>query len=105
MAERERKELSTTSKMPSDECQSNKDGQVKVDVLPSKKDKLELSSLVKSIKMKSKQVEFPSNGSMSKKDAKLQPADMEEMEQPHDLSTLVQSVKKKSKSLKRTKTR
>lgn len=105
VAERERMKLSTTSKMPSDERQLNKDEQVTSEVLRSKKDKLELSSLVKSIKMKSKQVQFPSNGSTSKKDAKLQSADMEEMEQPHDLSTLVQSVKKKSKNLKRMKTR
>lgn len=105
MAERERMKLSTTSKVPSDEPQLNEDEQVTSDVLPSKKDKLELSSLVKSIKMKSKQVKFPSNGSMSKKDAKLQSADTEEMEQPHDLSTLAQSVKKKSKNLKRMKTR
>jgi hypothetical protein len=99
--ERDIMKLSTTSKLPSDEPKLNKDEQVKSDSLPSKKEKHELSSLVKSIKMKSKQAQLPPDRKMSKKDVKLQSAGKVKMELQHDLSTLVQSVKRKSKNLKK----
>ncbi|KAK9990114.1 hypothetical protein SO802_025099 [Lithocarpus litseifolius] len=87
LVETEHLELPTTSHLPSDE--------------PPKKEKHELSSLVKSIKMKSKPFQLPSDGKMSKKVGKLQSAGMVEKELQHDLSTLVRSVKKKSKNLKK----
>lgn len=87
LVEKEHLELPTTSHLPSDE--------------PPKKEKHELSSLVKSIKMKSKPFQLPSDGKMSKKSGKLQSAGMVEKELQHDLSTLVRSVKKKSKNLKK----
>ena len=86
LVEKEHLELPTTSHLPSDE--------------PPKKEKHELSSLVKSIKMKSKPFQLPSDGKMSKKSGKLH-AVMVEKELQHDLSTLVRSVKKKSKNLKK----
>lgn len=66
------------------------------DGLPERKEKHELSTLVRSIKMKSKQVQSSSNT----KDKKLQPKGLKETEKP-ELSTLVQSAKKKAKVLKK----
>lgn len=100
LVERENLKLPMTSHLPSVELQSNKNEEVKSDVLLAKKEKLELSSLVKSIKMKSRPVPLPSDNKMSKRSAKLQSAGMVEMEQQHDPSNLVRSVKKKSKKLK-----
>lgn len=94
--------LSTTSAFQSGEVQSNKDEQVKSDVLPSKKkEKHELASLVKSIKMKSKQTQLPANSTMVKKDKKVQYAGVPETGRLDDLSTLVRSVKRKSRSLRK----
>lgn len=59
------------------------------DGLPERKEKYELSTLVRSIKMKSKQVQSSSNT----KDKQLQPKGLKETEKP-ELSTLVQSAKK-----------
>lgn len=59
------------------------------DGLPERKEKHELSTLVRSIKMKSKQVQLSSNT----KDKKLQPKGLKETEKT-ELSTLVQSAKK-----------
>lgn len=94
--ERHSIKLSTASKLPTNEPEFNKDEQIK-----SKKEKHELSSLVKSIKMKSKQVQLPPDRKMPKKDVKLHSTGKVEMELQHDLSTLVQSVKRKSKNLKK----
>lgn len=66
------------------------------DGLPERKEKHELSTLVRSIKMKSKQVQSSSNT----KDKKLQPKGLKETEK-HELSTLVQSSKKAAKVLKK----
>ncbi|XP_061973461.1 pre-rRNA-processing protein esf1 [Populus nigra] len=59
------------------------------DGLPERKEKHELSTLVRSIKMKSKQVQLSSNT----KDKKLQPKGLKETEKT-ELPTLVQSAKK-----------
>ncbi|KAF8012696.1 hypothetical protein BT93_I0757 [Corymbia citriodora subsp. variegata] len=53
--------------LPPDDLQSEKAELPKSDVLPARKEKHELSSLVRSLKMKSKQVPLPSNGKSSKK--------------------------------------
>lgn len=55
-----------------DDVHSEKGELPKLDVLPARKEKHELSSLVRSLKMKSKQVPLPSNGKSSKKVGKVQ---------------------------------
>ncbi|CAK7355655.1 unnamed protein product [Dovyalis caffra] len=87
--------LSDDPAMDNDECMIS-------DGLPEKKEKHELLSLVKSIKMKSKQVRSSSN-SKQLKDKKFQPKGMKELEKP-ELSSLVQSVKKKAEVLKKYRT-
>lgn len=89
LAERERMKLPAKAQAKTDE-------QVKSEVLPSKKEKYELSSLVKSVKMKSKQVKLPSKGKTAKHDETLKFDGKDEDEQ-NELSNLVKSVKKKTK--------
>ncbi|XP_015889719.3 pre-rRNA-processing protein ESF1 [Ziziphus jujuba] len=69
--------------------QAEKDEQVKSDDLPLKKEKYELSSLVKSVKMKSKQVKLLSDGNTIKKG--------KEKVEKDGLATLVTSAKKKTR--------
>ncbi|KAJ9172625.1 hypothetical protein P3X46_015840 [Hevea brasiliensis] len=99
LGEGEHKKQPTKSQLLSDEPVANKNEQRSADVLPSKKEKHEISSLVKSLKMKSKQLQLPSNGN-TRKDEKLQPRGAKEMEKP-ELATLVQSVKKKAKAVQK----
>lgn len=75
-------------KLPA-KVQAERDEEVKSDVFPLKKDKYELSSLVKSIKMKSKQVILPSHGNITKKG--------KERVEKDGLATQVKSAKKKTK--------
>lgn len=63
---------------------------MKSDVSPSKREKHELSSLVRSVKMKSKQVQLPSNVKRPKKD-RLSSIDVEE-------NDVYQPLKKKKKT-------
>ncbi|KDP39086.1 hypothetical protein JCGZ_00843 [Jatropha curcas] len=93
----EHEKQATKSEAQSDEPDKKKTENA--DVLPSNKEKLEISSLVKSLKMKSKQLSVPSN-SKKKKNGKLQTRDAKEMGN-HELSALVQSVKKKAKVMQK----
>ncbi|KAJ6682270.1 hypothetical protein OIU74_020501 [Salix koriyanagi] len=80
----------------SDDPSMDRDEPMISDGLAERTEKHELSSLVRSIKMKSKQVQSTSNT----KDKKLQRKGLKEMEKP-ELSTLAQSAKKKAKVLKK----
>ncbi|KAJ4836910.1 hypothetical protein Tsubulata_034702 [Turnera subulata] len=90
---------SKQTELSSDDPEKDTDGGMVSEILPAKKEKLELSSLVRSIKTKAIEGQLPSEGKTSKK-VKLQKGDKEVMKNP-DLSTLVQSVKKKAKLLKK----
>ncbi|KAL6960442.1 hypothetical protein U1Q18_038207 [Sarracenia purpurea var. burkii] len=59
--------LPEPAQLPSDDPKTRKNGDLQSDELKSKKDKYELSSLIKSIKMKSKQLQIPSNSKTSGK--------------------------------------
>ncbi|XP_048229987.1 pre-rRNA-processing protein ESF1 isoform X2 [Ricinus communis] len=71
LAEGEHKKQPAKSQLLSDEPDANKNEHLTSDAASSKKEKHELSALVRSIKMKSKQVQLPSNGK-TKKDEKIQ---------------------------------
>ncbi|XP_021907988.1 pre-rRNA-processing protein esf1 isoform X2 [Carica papaya] len=62
----EPKKLPKKAQLPSEEAERSEDKHTKTEALPSK-EKIELSSLVKSLKMKTKQVQLPSNNVSSKK--------------------------------------
>lgn len=68
-AEREPTKLPKGTQLPSDDSGMMQKGEEGLDVSKSKKDEYELSSLVKSIKMKSKQVHLSSDGK-TRKDGK-----------------------------------
>ncbi|XP_062102719.1 pre-rRNA-processing protein ESF1 [Humulus lupulus] len=93
------------------EPQAITDEQVKSDAAgSSKKEKDELSVLVKMVKTKSKQVKLPSNEKSGKKDKNLQSNDKDQRKkkkhkkEKHELSTSVESVKKgKTKAQKKSK--
>uniref|UniRef100_A0A6N2M125 Uncharacterized protein n=1 Tax=Salix viminalis TaxID=40686 RepID=A0A6N2M125_SALVM len=84
------------ARLLSDDPSMDRDESMISDGLAERTEKHELSSLVRSIKMKSKQVQSTSNT----KDKKLQRKGLKEMEKP-ELSTLAQSAKKKAKVLKK----
>lgn len=65
--EKDAKKNAAEIDLPPDDLPSGKGELPKSDVLPARKEKHELSSLVRSLKMKSKQVPLPSNGKSSKK--------------------------------------
>ncbi|XP_057952217.1 pre-rRNA-processing protein esf1 [Malania oleifera] len=73
---------------------------LKSDFLSSKKEKHELSSLIKSIKMKSQQVKLPSIKKL-KKDENLQSEGTRHKEETHELKALVQSIKRKARNLQK----
>ncbi|XP_050229795.1 pre-rRNA-processing protein ESF1 [Mercurialis annua] len=99
-AEEEHKKQPTKSELPTNEPDANRSEHINSDVVASsKKEKHEISALVRSIKSKSKKVQIPSNGKANKNE-KSQFRGVKESEKP-ELSTLVQSVKKKAKSMKR----
>lgn len=75
-----------------------------------KREKYELSTLLRSVKMKSRQVKLPSNGNALKKDGGLKSSGVEEKKKrkmKDEYSTLVQSLKRKTQKAqdwkKRTK--
>lgn len=71
-AERENTKLPKGTQLSADDSGMMQKGEEEgLDLLKSKKDKYELSSLVKSIKMKSKQIQLPSDGK-TRKDGKSQ---------------------------------
>ncbi|KAF5735917.1 pre-rRNA-processing protein esf1 [Tripterygium wilfordii] len=82
-----------------DEPRLSNDREVASDAM-LKKDQYELSSLVKSVKMKSQQVPLLPKGKTSKTGEKYKSAGIKGMGN-HELSTLVQSVKKKAKGGKK----
>ncbi|XP_038884339.1 pre-rRNA-processing protein esf1 [Benincasa hispida] len=88
---------STKQPAVSGEDEVNGDAPVKIEGDSSKKEKYELSSLVKSIKMKSKQLQLQSGGGkMAKKDGKERfPAKEEELQPP----TMNKSSKKKQRKI------
>lgn len=81
------------SLMPFDEHATDKNKDVTLEDSPSKKEKYELSSLVRSVKMKSQQIQLPSKNKISKKSKKSGVANLENP----DLSTVVQPAKKTKK--------
>lgn len=88
---------STKQPAASGEDEANDGVPVKTEGDPSKKEKYELSSLVKSIKMKSKQLQLQSGGGkMPKKDGKERFPSMEEELQP---PTVNKSAKKKQRKM------
>lgn len=94
--------LQTQAQPSSDDPQANQDEPLTSDMLSSKREKLKLSSLVRSIKTKSKQVKLPSNGKTPRKSENMQVHKKEgKRQQDHDLSSLVQSVKKKARVLQK----
>lgn len=84
------------ARLLSDDLSMDRDESMISDGLAERTEKHELSSMVRSIKMKSKQVQSTSNT----KDKKLQRKGLKEMEKP-ELSTSTQSAKKKAKVLKK----
>ena len=80
---------------------NNKDEPLMSDVLSSKREKYELSSLVRSIKTKSKQVKLPFNGKTPGKSENMPVNRKEDKRQDHELSSLVRSVKKKARVLQK----
>ncbi|KAL5752419.1 hypothetical protein ACOSP7_022605 [Xanthoceras sorbifolium] len=89
-------ELPAADQLPPDD-QNSKTNTKSDGVSPSNRDKHELSSLVRSLKTKTKQVQQrPSNGKMPKKLNRSKSNDVQETKQ-QDLSTLVQSIKKMTK--------
>ena len=93
--------LQKQTRPSSDGPEANKDEPLMSDVLSSKREKHELSSLVRSIKTKSKQVKLPSNGKKPRKSENMLFNKKEEKGQDHELSSLVQSVKKKARVLQK----
>ncbi|KAH9710808.1 NUC153 domain-containing protein [Citrus sinensis] len=89
---RESTKIPTNAQMPSDDPDRHR--HMKSDVSSLKRENHEVSLLVKSLKMKSKQIQLPSVGKMPKKDKGVQSKDVEEN---NGLSNLVQSLKKTKK--------
>ncbi|KAL5557512.1 hypothetical protein UlMin_039748 [Ulmus minor] len=76
--------------------------QLKPDISPSKREKYEFSALLKSVKMKSKQIKVPSESNMLKRDERLENREKKGKKEKHDdLSTVVQSIKRKTKAHKK----
>ncbi|XP_034684314.1 pre-rRNA-processing protein ESF1 [Vitis riparia] len=98
---KEAMKLQKQTRPSSDGPEANKDQPLMSDVLSSKREKHELSSLVRSIKTKSKQVKLPSNGKKPRKSENMLFNKKEEKGQDHELSSLVQSVKKKARVLQK----
>ncbi|KAF9682156.1 hypothetical protein SADUNF_Sadunf05G0079400 [Salix dunnii] len=96
LVEGENEKQDGKAQLQSDDPSMDRDEYMISDGLAERTQKHELSSLVRSIKMKSKQVQSTSNT----KDKRLQRKGLKEMEKP-ELSTLVQSAKKKAKVLKK----
>ncbi|XP_030524084.2 ESF1 homolog [Rhodamnia argentea] len=65
--ENDAKKIAAKIDLPPNDLESGKGGLPKSDVLAARKEKHELSSLVRSLKMKSKRVPLPSNSKSSKK--------------------------------------
>ncbi|WCJ32714.1 Pre-rRNA-processing protein esf1 [Euphorbia peplus] len=95
--EGEHKKHPTESQLSANEADVGKNKHIDSDTLASRREKHEISSLVKSIKMKSSQVKFRSNtkSSTKKTDKKLQV-----MEKP-EVPSFSKSVKKKGKVMKK----
>lgn len=89
---RESTKIPTNAQMPSDDPDRHR--HMKSDVSSLKRENHEVSLLVKSLKMKSKQIQLPSVGKMPKKDEGVQ---SKEVEENNGLSNLVQSLKKTKK--------
>lgn len=97
MRGKEAKKLQQKQAQPSSEVpEANKKELLMADELPSKREKQELSSLVRSIKTKSKQVKMPSNGKVPR-DSENMHLNVEDKGREHDISSLVRSVKKKAR--------
>uniref|UniRef100_A0A2P2L9E6 Pre-rRNA-processing protein ESF1 n=1 Tax=Rhizophora mucronata TaxID=61149 RepID=A0A2P2L9E6_RHIMU len=93
----EHRKVTAKAQLLSDVPITSKDEVANSDRLPSNKKKHELSSLLRSIKTKSKQVQSPSIGKKPKKEANSQPRKKDGMLKP-ELLNLVQSVKKKAQA-------
>lgn len=86
---------------PNDPSEANTDEYSKSDLLSSsKKEKRELSSLVRSLKSKSKPVQLVSGHDMPEIVETVQSSAMVGKEGKNDLSNLVQSVKRKARILR-----
>lgn len=92
---RESTKIPTNARMPSDDPDTRP--HMKSDVSSLKSENHEFSLLVRSLKMKSKQIQLPSKGKMPKKNEGVQ---SKEVEEKNSISNLVQSLKKKTKKLK-----
>lgn len=86
---RESTKIPTNAQMPSDDPDRHR--HMKSDVSSLKRENQEVSLLVKSLKMKSKQIQLPSE---PKKDEGVQ---SKEVEENNGVSNLVQSLKKTKK--------
>ncbi|KAK6924527.1 hypothetical protein RJ641_010727 [Dillenia turbinata] len=92
------KKIPGATQLQSNDPEANSDGILRSDV--PKETKHEISSLVRSIKLKSNQVQAPPKAKMPKKNEKSQ-VNLTEKEENHELSTMVKSVKKKAKGIQK----
>lgn len=92
---RESTKIPTNARMPSDDPDTHT--HMKSDVSSLRRENHEFSLLVRSLKMKSKQIQLPSEGKMPKKNEGVQ---SKEVEEKNSISNLVQSLKKKTRKLK-----
>ncbi|OVA16199.1 hypothetical protein BVC80_957g11 [Macleaya cordata] len=86
------------AQFPSDDTASKKDVELHSEgTSSSKKEKHELSSLVRSIKKKAQQVQAPTTVKDSRKNTAFKPSGMLTNKEKNELSSMIQSIKKKIK--------